>query len=132
MKNDNIIQQKSFDFAVRILRASHYLANSKKEYEMSRQLFRSGTSIGANVEESIGAYSKADFLHKLSIAYKEARETKYWIKLLQAGNFLGNAEATSLLNDVIEICRILAKIQITGKRELKEGAKATKKTIKKI
>lgn len=77
---------------------------------------RSGTSIGANVEESIGGQSQSDFLHKISIAYKEARETIYWIKLLAATDYFTKEEADSLLNDAEEICRILGKIQITIKQ----------------
>jgi four helix bundle protein len=76
---------------------------------------RSGTSIGANIEESIGGQSDKDFLSKLSIAYKEARETKYWLKLLQATDFLNQEQADSLLNDAEELCKILGKIQITMK-----------------
>ncbi len=81
MKN-NIIQRKSYDFAIRIVRIYKYLCEEKKEYTLSKQLLRSGTSIGANVEEAIGGQSEKDFFAKLTIAYKEARETKYWIRLL--------------------------------------------------
>ena len=75
MKDDNIIQQKSFSFAIRIVNAYKYLRNEKQEFVLSKQMLRAGTSKGANIEESIGGQSKADFLSKLSIAYKEARET---------------------------------------------------------
>ncbi len=78
MKKDNIIQKKSFDFAIRIVNAYKFLI-SKQEYVLSKQLLRSGTSIGANIEEAIGGYSRTDFGFKLSIAYKEARETLYWV-----------------------------------------------------
>ncbi len=115
MKNDNIIQQKSFAFAVRIVNAYKYLLSEKKEFVLSKQLLRSGTSIGANIEESIGGQSDKDFLSKLSVAYKEARETIYWLKLLQATDYLSKSEAESLLNDAEEICKILGKIQITLK-----------------
>jgi four helix bundle protein len=81
MKGDNIIQIKSFAFAVRIVGAYKLLINEKKEYVLSKQMLRSGTSIGANIEEAIGGQSKADFISKISISYKEARETIYWIKL---------------------------------------------------
>ena len=83
MKEENIIQTKSYAFAVRIVRLHKHLINTKKEYVLSKQILRSGTSIGANVEEAIGGQSKADFIHKLAIAYKEARETSYWLRLLQ-------------------------------------------------
>ena len=116
MKTDNFIQQKSFAFAVRVVNLYKYLTVEKKEFVLSKQLLRSGTSIGANVEESIGGQSDRDFLSKLSIAYKEARESMYWLKLLQATNYLTNEEANSLLNDVEEICKILGKIQITIKK----------------
>jgi four helix bundle protein len=79
-------------------------------------MLRSGTSIGANVEESIGGQSKADFLSKISIAYKEARETLYWIKLLKTTEYLTVEKADSLINDAEEICRIIGKIQIKMKQ----------------
>lgn len=82
---------------------------------LSKQLLRSGTSIGANVEEAIGGQSKADFISKISITYKEARETLYWIKLLNATDYLSKEMADSLINDSEEICRIIGKIQITMK-----------------
>lgn len=82
MKDDNVIQRKIFKFAVRTVNVYKYLIETKKEYILSKQFLRSGTSIGANVEKAIGAQSKADFLSKLSIAYKEAKETNCWIRLL--------------------------------------------------
>lgn len=75
---DNLVQTKSYAFAVRIVKLYQYLTNTKKEYVLSKQILRSGTSIGANVEEAIGGQSKADFIHKLAIAYKEARQTSYY------------------------------------------------------
>jgi four helix bundle protein len=116
---DNLIQQKSFDFAVRVVKVYKHLCSEKKEFVLSKQLLRSGTSIGANVEESIGGQSDKDFLSKLSISYKEARETIYWIKLLHATDFLNDKETESLLTDAEELCRILGKIQITLKNKLK-------------
>ena len=92
-----------------------YLCEEKKEYILSKQLLRSGTSIGANIEESIGGQSDKDFISKLSIAYKEARETIYWLKLLQATSYLTKDQVESMLNDGEEICKILGKIQITMK-----------------
>ncbi|MCB0479761.1 MAG: four helix bundle protein, partial [Crocinitomicaceae bacterium] len=85
---ENIIQQKSFAFAIRTVNAYKYLQSEKKEFVLSKQLLRSGTSIGANIEEATGGQSKKDFIAKMSIAYKEARETKYWIKLLAATEYL--------------------------------------------
>lgn len=115
MKNDNIVQLKSFAFAIRIVNVYKYLNKEKKEFVLSNQLLRSGTSIGANIEESIGGQSDKDFLSKISISYKEARETIYWLKLLQATDYLSEQEAISLLNDAEELCKILGKIQITLK-----------------
>ncbi len=115
MKSDNVVQKKSFAFAIRIVNVYKYLIAEKKEFVLSKQLLRSGTSIGANIEESIGGQSDKDFISKISISYKEARETMYWLKLLQATDYLSEQEAISLLNDAEEICKILGKIQITIK-----------------
>ena len=114
---ENIIQEKTFDFAVRIVKLYKYLTTTatNKEYTLSKQLLRSGTSIGANTEEAIGATSTADFINKLSIAYKEARESRYWIRLLEKTDYLSPKETDSLLTDLDDICNILAKIQITTK-----------------
>lgn len=109
----NIVQEKSFEFAIRIVELYKYLCEEKKEFILSKQLLRSGTSIGANIEESIGGQSNKDFQAKLAISYKECRETIYWLKLLQATDFIPQEQAESMLSDANEICRILAKIQIT-------------------
>jgi four helix bundle protein len=113
MKNDNIVQQKSFAFAVRIVNLYKFLCEEKKEFVLSKQILRCGTSIGANIEESIGGQSDKDFFTKLTIAYKEARETVYWLRLLLATDYLNQEQADSLLKDAEEICKILGKIQIT-------------------
>jgi len=113
MKEDNIIQSKSYDFAVRIVKVYQYLSSEKKEYVLSKQLLRCGTSIGANVEEAIGGQSSKDFFAKLTIAYKEARETHYWIRLLKDTHYLTNEQSESLLNDVTEILKIIGSIQKT-------------------
>lgn len=118
MKNDNVVQKKSFALAIRIVNVYKQLTSEKKEFVLSKQLLRSGTSIGANIEESIGGQSTKDFLAKISISYKEARETIYWLKLLQGAEYLSQEEASSLLQDTEEICKILAKIQITLKKQL--------------
>ncbi|MDD2303984.1 MAG: four helix bundle protein [Prolixibacteraceae bacterium] len=115
MMKNNLIQEKSFDFAVRVVKAYQYIVEHKREFILSKQFLRSGTSIGANIEEAIGAQSTADFLAKLAIAYKEARETNYWIRLMSATNYFSETEKESLLNDVIEIQKIIAKIRITTK-----------------
>ena len=115
---ENIIQQKSFQFAVRIINLYKYLINDKKEFVLSKQILRSGTSIGANIEESIGGQSEKDFLSKLSIAYKEARETIYWLKLLNETDYISKIEFESIYNEADEICKILAKIIITLKGKI--------------
>jgi four helix bundle protein len=115
MKGNNIIQEKSFAFAVRAVKLFKYLQEEKREFVLSKQFLRSATSIGANVEESIGGQSDKDFLSKLSIAYKEARETMYWLKLLQATDYLTQSEAESMSTDTEELCKILGKIQVTMK-----------------
>jgi four helix bundle protein len=115
MKENNIIQQKSFAFAIWIVNTYKYLCGEKKEFVLSKQLLRSGTSIGANIEEAIGGQTEKDFFAKLTIAYKEARETIYWLKLLKETAYLSKEEADSLLYDAEEICKITGKIQITIK-----------------
>jgi four helix bundle protein len=115
---ENVIQQKSFQFAVRIINLYKYLINDKREFVLSKQLLRSGTSIGANIEESIGGQSEKDFLAKLSISYKEARETIYWLKLLKETEYISEFEFESIHNEAEEICKILAKIIITLKNKI--------------
>ncbi|MEP7196083.1 MAG: four helix bundle protein [Saprospiraceae bacterium] len=112
---ENVVQQKSFSFAIRVVNVYKYHVTEKKEFVFSKQLLRSGTSIGANIDESIGGQSEKDFLSKISISYKEGREAIYWLKLLQATEYLSEQEVSSLLNDAEEICKILGKIQITMK-----------------
>ncbi|MNR19384.1 hypothetical protein D3C85_1361720 [compost metagenome] len=110
---ENVIQIKSYAFAVRIVKVYQYLCEEKKEYVLSKQLLRSGTSIGANIEEAIGGQSDKDFFAKLTIAYKEARETHYWIRLLTDTNYISKKENESLLNDINELLRIIGSIQKT-------------------
>ena len=113
MKQQNLIQEKSFDFAIKIVNLNSFLSMEKKEYVLSKQLLKSGTSIGANIEEAIGAQSKAEFLAKLSISYKEARETKYWIRLLKRTDYLKDIESDSFLFEIEILMRIIAKIRLT-------------------
>ncbi|TMM29543.1 four helix bundle protein [Polaribacter aestuariivivens] len=113
MKKDNIIQTKSYNFAVRIVKLYKHLSQEKKEFVLSKQLLRSGTSIGANVEEAIGGQSRKDFFAKLTIAYKEARESHYWIRLLKDTDFLSDKESESLTTDIEEILKIIGSIQKT-------------------
>ena len=114
---ENIILKKSFAFAIRTVNVYKFLTDQKKEFVLSKQLLRSGTSIGANMEEATGGQSKKDFIAKASIAYKEARETMYWIKLLIATEYLEEKTAKSLLDDAEELCKILSSILISSKRE---------------
>ncbi len=113
---ENIIQQKSFAFAIRVVNAYKYLTEQKKEFVLSKQLLRSGTSIGANVEEAIGGQSKKDFIAKISISYKEARETKYWLNLLTATDYLDEKLSKSLIDDAEELSKILSSILLSSKQ----------------
>ena len=108
-KSDNIILDLSFCFAVRIVKFYKYLVD-KKVYVLSKQILRSGTSIGANVRESIHAQNTADFVNKLNVALKEADETAYWLELLHASELITDDEFTSLSNDVKQIIGTLVKI----------------------
>ena len=108
--SDNIIQDLSFNFAVRIVKFYKHLTESKKEYVLSKQILRSGTCIGANVKESIHAQSTADFINKLSIALKEADETEYWLELLHASDIINDEEFKSLSNDTKQIIGTIVKI----------------------
>lgn len=113
MKSDNVLQIKSYAFAVRIIKVYQFLVEEKKEFVLSKQLLRCGTSVGANVEEAIGGQSGKDFFAKLTISYKEARETHYWIRLLKDTNYLTSEQSESLLNDVTELLKIIGSIQKT-------------------
>ncbi|GAB3317505.1 four helix bundle protein [Hymenobacter humi] len=114
--DENIVAFKSFSLAVRVVRLCRFLRETKQEYVLTKQLLRSGTSIGANVEEAIGGISRADFSAKISIAYKEARETSYWLKLLRATDYLSEDSFQSIFNDCEEVCRILRAILNTTRR----------------
>ena len=118
MERENVIQSKSYNFSLRRINFYKHLVENKKEYVLSKQVLRSGTSIGANVEEAIGSQSKKDFINKLCIAHKEARETHYWIRLLRDSNYLENKGAQSLLNDCNDILKITGKIISTTKKSI--------------
>ena len=107
---DNIIEDKSFRFAIRIVNLYKYLCRTKKEFVLSKQLLRAGTSIGANVAESQQAQSRADFIAKLSIALKETSETKYWLRLLKATDYLTDEESRSIYADCVELEKLLVTI----------------------
>ncbi len=112
---ESIIKQKSFLFAIRIVRLYQHLTAEKREFVLSKQVLRSGTSVGANVRESQNAESDMDFIHKLGIAQKEADETLYWLELLNATNYLTNAEFKSIHKDATELLKIIKSIIITKK-----------------
>ena len=115
MSKKNVIREKTYQFSLNVIKIYKFLIQEKKEYVLSRQFLRSGTSIGANVEEALGAQSKKDFISKISIVYKEARETRYWIKLLKDSDYLSNNSSVFLFNAINEICKILGRILITSK-----------------
>jgi four helix bundle protein len=113
---ENILLTKSYSFALRIVKLSQYLVQEKKEFVLSKQILRSGTSIGANIEEANQAESKADFIHKLSISNKEAFETHYWLRLLRDSDYLTDKLAESLLNDCDEVQKLLVSSIKTAKK----------------
>ena len=113
---EQIVEQKSFLFAVRIVKLCNYLRDTKKEYTLSKQLLRSGTSIGANIAEAQQAQSRADFISKMNIALKEAVETNYWLRLLQATDYLTDSEFSSIFNDCRELEKMLTAIIKTAKQ----------------
>ena len=115
---ESIVGEKSFDFAVRIIKLYKYLNDDKKEYVLSKQLLRSGTSIGANIQEGLQGQSKKDFLMKMNISLKEASETKYWLRLLKATDYLTEKEQKSIFEDCIELEKILTAIVKTTSDEI--------------
>ena len=108
--SNSIIEKKAFAFAKRMVDLYQHLRAEKKEYIISKQIFRSGTSIGANITEGLDGESRIDFKHKLSISLKETSETIYWLKLLHYGNYITDREFRSLYQDATEIKRILTSI----------------------
>jgi four helix bundle protein len=114
MENKSLIKEKSFNFAIRIVNLYKYL-NIKNEYIISKQVLRSGTSIGANVSETLCGISRKDFLSKMYIAYKEAVETIYWIDILYKSDFINKNEYTSIQKEAREIYKMLSSITKTTK-----------------
>ena len=112
---ENVIRDKSFAFALRVVKLAKYLEGKKREYVLSRQVLRSGTAIGALVRESEHAESKADFIHKMSIALKEANETSYWLELLQEGEYIDPVSFKSIGADIEELIKLLTAIVKTSK-----------------
>lgn len=117
----NNVQDKAFEFAVRVVRLYQYLVKEHKEFVLSKQLVRCGTSIGANINEAQAGQSKADFIAKMSIASKESREAKYWLELLCITGYLDNTQphVTSLLNQNEELIKILTSIVKTSQANSK-------------
>jgi four helix bundle protein len=112
----NVVKEKSFAFAVRIVNLHRFLCGKKKEFVLSKQLLRSGTAIGALVHEAEQAESKLDFAHKMAIALKEANETEYWIMLLRESKYLTPKESESILSDNTELLKLLTSIINSTKR----------------
>lgn len=119
MKKENPLRDKSYDFALAAVKLCFRLQDEKKEYLLTKQFMRSATSIGANVEEAIGGQSEKDFLHKISISYKEAREAHYWLRLMGDSNLINVEIKSELLEKVEELLRIIGSIQRTIKTRKK-------------
>ena len=115
---ESVLREKSYRFALRIVKLYRFIADEKKEFVLSKQILRSGTSIGANVEEGNQAQSKSDFIHKLSIAQKEAAETHYWLRILRDSELLTAKQAESLIADCEEIQKLLTASIKTAKQNL--------------
>ena len=115
--SSNIVKQKSYNFALRIVNLYQHLEKTHKYFPLSKQVLRSGTSIGANIEEADGAQSKRDFIAKLQISYKEAKETHYWLRLLRDTGYLQEYQAQSILSDCEELVRLLSAILKSSKRK---------------
>jgi len=113
---DNLIVNKSYEFALEVIRVYKFLVENRREFVLSKQLLRSGTSIGANVEEAESAQSKRDFLAKMNIALKEAKETRYWLRLLKDSGYIDGSE---IFERVEELCMILSSIVKTTSNSVK-------------
>ena len=117
-ERENLVVDKSFSFAVKIVKLCRFLQSEKKEFVLSKQLLRSGTAIGALVRESQNAESLADFIHKLSIAQKECDETIYWLELLQATDYINETEFQSIHSDAVSLLKIIRSIIVTMKQRI--------------
>lgn len=114
---ESIIASKSYNFALRIIKLYKHLIERQREFVLAKQVLRSGTSIGANIEEALGGQSKADFRHKLSIALKEARETSYWLRLLKDSEFIKPDAFNSIHGECEELIKILKSIILTSQQK---------------
>jgi len=110
MESNSIVGQKSSQFAIQIIKLYRDVLLPQQEYTLSKQLLRCGTSIGANIHEGLGAYSKKDFAAKMGIAYKEARESEYWLNLLLHSEYISSAQFENLTSQLTEICKMLYRI----------------------
>jgi four helix bundle protein len=119
MKTESIISVKSFLFALKIIKTHRIIIHTHREFILSKQLLRSGTSIGANVAEGLSAFSRKDFEFKISIAYKEARETVYWLKLLEASHIIDLETFDELILDLEELQRLLGSTLVTLRKNQK-------------
>ena len=120
IRNGNPVVDKSKAFAIRIVKMYKYLTEKRSEYVMSKQVLRCGTSIGANVREAIYAQTRADFLSKMYIAFKEVGETAYWLEILEDTEYLTPAQAKSIRADCAELTRILSSITKTTRKKLRK------------
>jgi four helix bundle protein len=111
----SVLREKSYSFALRVVKLCRHLTEEKREFILSKQVLRSGTSIGANVAEANQAQSKADFVHKLSIAHKESFETEYWLTLLRDSEYITDAQANSLIDECCQLQKILTASIKTAK-----------------
>ena len=118
---DNAVKDKSKAFAIRIVRLYRYLCEEKKEWILSKQLLRSGTSIGANVVEALAAISKKEFLSKMYISFKECCETEYWLELLHDTDYLSDEEFNSIIQDNLALKKMLSSITFTTSKNLKKN-----------
>lgn len=118
---ENVVKDKSFTFAIRIVKLYKYLCADKKEYTLSKQLLRSGTSVGAMVREAEHAETKKDFLHKMAIAQKEINETIYWLDLLKETDYLALEHYESINIDAVEIIKIITSILKSTKNNMNNG-----------
>lgn len=116
--NKNIVKEKSFDFAIRIVKLYKYLMEEKNEFVLSKQILRCGTSIGANISEAQQAQSKKDFLMKMNISLKECTETKYWIELLSATDYINLEQKDSIIADCTELEKLLTSIVKTISKQV--------------
>ena len=122
MKAENPVLEKSYAFALRIVKLYRFLCEEKKEFVLAKQVVRSGTSIVANVEEAVGGQSGKDFLGKMSIAYKEARETHYWLRLLRDSDIVEHPQHfESILSDCNELVKLLGSITKTMRQKLRNS-----------